>query len=281
MYTQEFCIYQKSILPVQEIYSDQKKRNFFEKTSLKDKNTFWQFWQQYQDYFYHRCLQWMNGNPDEAQEALSQAMLKGWEKFPEHQENILNVKAWLSKLIYNLCVDLHRQRDRERRYYQNVRFALTEYHYRNPSYFESPETELVRYELLNFTRNAIGVLPANIRIPFVLHCYKHYSYLEISQQLTLSQENIRKRVQQARKILQKKINQYLSGLENLDIESTYSLSEKWQELENLDSDRQLSDWKELEKQKNTNQQIDYQVSVICLETLPHGWYLSPSPLVWR
>ncbi|NEO94797.1 MAG: hypothetical protein F6K56_33240, partial [Moorea sp. SIO3G5] len=41
---------------------------------------FWQQWQQYRDYLYHRCLRWMGGNPTNAEDALSRAMIKAWEK---------------------------------------------------------------------------------------------------------------------------------------------------------------------------------------------------------
>jgi RNA polymerase sigma-70 factor (ECF subfamily) len=48
--------------------------------------TFWQLWQQNQTYLYRCCLKWMNGNRIDAEEALSQAMFKAWEKLPDHAE---------------------------------------------------------------------------------------------------------------------------------------------------------------------------------------------------
>lgn len=40
---------------------------------------FWQLWKQYQNYLSRCCLKWM-GNSTDAEDALSRAMLKGWEK---------------------------------------------------------------------------------------------------------------------------------------------------------------------------------------------------------
>jgi hypothetical protein len=37
---------------------------------------FWQQWQQYRDYLYRCCIKWMGGNPTDAEDALSRAMLK-------------------------------------------------------------------------------------------------------------------------------------------------------------------------------------------------------------
>lgn len=41
---------------------------------------FWQQWEQYRDYLYRCCIKWIGGNPTDAEDALSRAMLKAWEK---------------------------------------------------------------------------------------------------------------------------------------------------------------------------------------------------------
>ena len=73
---------------------------------------FWHQWQQYQDYLYRCCLKWMGGNLTDAEDALSRAMLKAWEKVQKYAEEIANFKACLTRLTHNLCVDIHRERDR-------------------------------------------------------------------------------------------------------------------------------------------------------------------------
>ncbi|MGB3205057.1 MAG: hypothetical protein WBB28_08720 [Crinalium sp.] len=47
--------------------------------ALDIQSNFWQQWQQYQDYLYRCCIKWMGGNPIDAEDALSRAMLKAWE----------------------------------------------------------------------------------------------------------------------------------------------------------------------------------------------------------
>lgn len=73
--------------------------------ALDIRSNFWQQWQQYQDYLYRCCVKWMGGNTTDAEDALSRAMLKAWEKVQKFAGEIANFKAWLTTLTRNLCVD--------------------------------------------------------------------------------------------------------------------------------------------------------------------------------
>ncbi|MEH2411457.1 RNA polymerase sigma factor [Nostoc sp.] len=80
--------------------------------ALDIRSIFWQQWQQYRDYLYCCCVKWMGGNQTDAEDALSRAMLKAWEKVQKYAGEITNFKAWLTTLTHNLCVDIHRERSR-------------------------------------------------------------------------------------------------------------------------------------------------------------------------
>ena len=56
-------------------------------------NAFWQIFQQHRDYLFRCCLKWMNGNSTEAEDLLSQATIKAWEKVREGAVAIKNFKA--------------------------------------------------------------------------------------------------------------------------------------------------------------------------------------------
>ena len=51
-------------------------------------NAFWQIFQQHRDYLFRCCLKWMNGNSTEAEEILSQAMVK-----------VIDVKALVARQL--------------------------------------------------------------------------------------------------------------------------------------------------------------------------------------
>ena len=81
--------------------------------------SFWQLWQQHQDYLYRCCVKWMD-NVADAEDALSRAMLKAWDKIGNSPVKIKNFKAWLSQLTYNLCVDIHREYGRSQRQVESL-----------------------------------------------------------------------------------------------------------------------------------------------------------------
>ncbi|MEA5593420.1 hypothetical protein [Rivularia sp. UHCC 0363] len=65
----------------------QTPKNLEEQLLLKrfsqgESSAFWELWQRHLDYLYYRCLGWMGGNPTDAEDALSRAMLKAEKKLP-------------------------------------------------------------------------------------------------------------------------------------------------------------------------------------------------------
>ncbi len=206
---------------------------------------FWKLWVQHQDYLYQRCLSWMKGNSTDAEEALSRASIKAWEKWQDYSEEIANPKAWLTRLIYNLCMDMHRERSKEAIGMESIE-----------------EIALADLPVLDDERNpAINALPAKVRLPFILWYEQEMSYSEIAQQLALSPEKVRKRVQQARTILKKQLNKYFSELDGSFPSATCC--------------------KTPITAGCTPDSIDYRVTATCLESLSPTWYSSPSYLRWR
>jgi DNA-directed RNA polymerase specialized sigma24 family protein len=73
-------------------------------------NAFWQIFQQHRDYLFRCCLKWMNGNSTEAEDLLSQAMVKAREKAQKYAGKIDNFKCWLTTLTRNFWIDVTRRR---------------------------------------------------------------------------------------------------------------------------------------------------------------------------
>ncbi|WP_377481992.1 MAG: RNA polymerase sigma factor (plasmid) [Microcoleus anatoxicus] len=246
---------------------------------------FWQQWEQYRDYLYRCCLKWMDGSAANAEEVLSRAMLKAFEKSRDCTCAITNLKAWLTRLTYNLCMDIHRENKRLRDRIESWEVMIEKGEEGLLSLCHSPETAALGCELATIIHRAIEDLPAQLREPFILHFIEEKSYLEIVQKLGISYDNLRKRISQARKILQKPLTTYLSGADssllNLS-ESPGQTREPGTETfhfgEIIATCQKISP---LSQQKtDVNCSLNYQIGAVCLETLSHAWYQSPALLGW-
>lgn len=238
-----------------------------------DRDAFWQLWELHRDYLYHRCRFWMGGNYSEGEEALSLAMLKAWEKLPNYAAQITNVKAWLTRMTHNLCVDLHRKRQRTAIGVDKIEEITSSEQESLASNNYSPEANLLRRELEMMIRQQINALPPRLRSPFVLRFYQDMSYQAIAQKLQISRDNVYKRIQQAREFLQKQLQRYFSGLaDSVDQQNTEKAfvdhNSSHEELtseaiaKGFDSSEIASTLAEF-----SNQQINYQVTALCLELL--------------
>lgn len=278
------------------------------KISLGDAPTFWKLWVRHKDYLYGCCLEWMKGNPSEAEEALSEAMLKAWYKLPKYAEKITNIKGWLARLTHNLCMDIHRERKRGAKTVESIETIADR---EGTSYsLESPDAAILRREMAAYIRQGIESLSPRLRAPFMLRFCQDKSYQAIAKQMGVSEHNIRKRIQQARAIMQEQLNQYLSGSDDsaallkeivLDCgdSSAILLSEAIGRDSSIDStplwprrvegdisqEPQLDETEifdeELGNEGCIMERINYRVTASCLETVPHTWYALMGSLSWR
>lgn len=161
---------------------------------------FWEIWHSLHSYLLPLCKKWLEGSSIEPEEALSGAMMAAFEGFSKLKEPIENWRAWLTRVTHNHCMDLHRA---------GKRWAggesLHDLSSREASSLgrtESPEDTFLRNELYASMRSAMDQLPERVRTPLILRSVQGLSYKDIAKQLQISTENVRKRVQQAREMLQ-------------------------------------------------------------------------------
>ncbi len=154
----------------------------------------------------------MRGNRAAAEDALGSAALKALYKTRARAGHITDLRPWLSRLIYNHRLDLHRERRRRQRA-EDARITMAT----DPGIFtsipSSPEENLWCNEITRFTEITVNNLPRHLREPFRMRIIDELSYQEIAAVLALSPENVRKRVQLAREALRQTVARYLSGRE--------------------------------------------------------------------
>lgn len=68
----------------------------------------------------------MKGNVENAEDAFSQVMLKAWEQLFVHADRVTHLQAWLMRFAYNVCMDIHRAKNRQAITLENIEeFAET------------------------------------------------------------------------------------------------------------------------------------------------------------
>lgn len=245
---------------------------------------FWQIWNQYRDDLYRCCLKWMNGNPTDAEDVLSLAMLKAWHKFREGNHVISNFQAWLTKLTYNLCLDLHRQHSRNTNRVESLdtgEFSESEL----ISKLQTPESAVMGGELEKIIHRAIEELPPRLGEPCFLHIIQDKSYQEIGQQLGISYDNVCKRISQGRQLLQKRLKKYLSEFDDSLLNSSQLSGKQVKSgVNKIYGYEMRANFRNIPVNRPFKTSNDfspsYQVIALCLETLPHAWYHSINPLEW-
>jgi len=198
--------------PINEaVVEEERTRQLLSRVAEGNTLAFWMLWDLYKGHLYHLCLWQMGGVQEDAEDALSRAMLRALEKLPNNACKIGNFKAWLSRLTVNLCLDMHRERKRQVQRLESIDDRPPAATDRMPSGGDSPEDGLINREVFAYVCSAIADLPPRLREPFVLRFFQEMDYREIAESLILTTDNVRKRIQQARDILRKELNRFLEG----------------------------------------------------------------------
>ncbi|NEO44434.1 MAG: RNA polymerase sigma factor, partial [Moorea sp. SIO4A3] len=185
---------------------------------------------------------------------------------------ITNPKAWLTRMTHNLCVDLHRKRQRGAIGMESIEEMAVGEHQTLASSEYSPESAILRRELKMYICREIKALSPQLREPFVLYFYQDISYPDIAKKLAISVDSVYKRIQKGRAIMEKQLKRYLSGMDDYP--------PLLKELGEDDSFDTFKNKQSVLPSPNTtkhcifypiNDKINYQVTAICLETLPPVW----------
>ncbi|MEM9542711.1 MAG: sigma-70 family RNA polymerase sigma factor [Cyanobacteria bacterium P01_E01_bin.42] len=195
---------------------------------------FWQQWQESRDRLYHCCLKMMNFNPMDAEDALSQAMIKAWDRVQTFGEKITNLKAWLYRVTRNFCIDLIRKGSRAAVGVESIEWVGNTEEVITTGTGECPESVLEREERSDMIQSAIAELPENLQKTFILHFYRELSHQEIAEQQGISYGNVCKRISLARKQLKESLKGYFRGTDG-EVRETKEIRKEAEILKSVDS----------------------------------------------
>lgn len=190
---------------------EEQEQGLLRRLADGDAAAFWDVWNIHRNYLYSICLREMRGVRADAEDALSRVMIKARVRLPEHAGRISNLKAWLARLTHNQCVDIHRERTRQTRGVENIEEMADADYISLARRIPTPEEMVLQRERRLRLRRLIEDLPPNLGRPFVLHFLQDVSYAEIAVRLNLSDDNVRKRIQQARAFLRGRMSERPAG----------------------------------------------------------------------
>lgn len=175
-------------------------------TGSKIDPCFWAAWNNHREYLRRLSYVWMNVSSADAEDALSAATIRAFEKYGAHASQISNERAWFARLLHNICIDIHRSNKRRFNLSEKVKEVVLIDISESENVDVTPEAELLNSELGNTLVRAIKDLPEKLQKPLVMRLVKGEEYDFIAMSLDISNDNARKRVQQARAILRKKLS---------------------------------------------------------------------------
>lgn len=152
--------------------------------------TLWQRWTYYRPALLQQCLRLLESHAD-AEDAVSITLLRAMQRYPRASTPILNEQAWLGRILYNVCMDMHRHR---KRFSEPPESELEKVLQDDAP---SPEEVLRAREQSLELQHSIQTLPPRLRIPLVMRFQQGLSYPEIAMELKLTNCNVRKRIQLA------------------------------------------------------------------------------------
>jgi len=187
------------------------ERSLLDKVSRGDSNAFWSLWMMHRPHLLAVCYRQMRRVGADADDAVSRSMLVAHAKLPEYAAEIIDVEAWLTRLTCNVCLDIKKERCRGSRKSETLDERVLARREASLPDALSPEDVVMTGQIGAGIRDAIAELPPPLRIVAELRFVQEMDYDFISQRLSITEANARKRVQQAREQLRPRLR-HLAGV---------------------------------------------------------------------
>lgn len=185
---------------------NEKENHLWASLRRDQSGSFWSFWNYYEQDLLRLCRSRLRSYSGDAEDVLSEAMLKAHIKIPRYIDQIRNPRSWLFTLTRNTCIDHLRKRKREAIYVGEP--VLLDSYQSVPVMRDDLERRLLGSEMLKDIERAFDALPLTLRDTARYRFLKELEYEEIALKLRISPSCARKRIQKAREILCRALRSY-------------------------------------------------------------------------
>lgn len=163
-------------------------------------------WQRHRIYLYGLSLRWLRGDRAAAEDAVADVIYRALVTIASRQV-IVNERAWLTRVLHNRCMDVHRSRNGIQPLDAGPGIG-DEGLPGDARVDRSGEELMLNRELGEIINKALAELPEMLRGPVTMRLNDE-PYTSISAAFRISEANARKRIQQARQILRQRLETYL------------------------------------------------------------------------
>ncbi|NTX07691.1 RNA polymerase sigma factor [Myxococcus sp. CA040A] len=161
---------------------------------------FWELWLCHHPKLLAKSLRHLGGHQADAEDALSTAMLRAAEAWPREVQRLRNPEAWLTRILHNACVDLHRRRARraEEPPEQDDEAPSEAV---QPAYAPSPEQLILEQEQSQLLWRHVHRLPEPLRRACLLRFERELDGRSMAVELGITHVNTRRRLLRAYQVL--------------------------------------------------------------------------------
>ena len=163
----------------------------------------------YLDHLYRVAVHLVK-EPQEAEDLVQEAYVRALGSYEQFSPGS-NLKAWLTRILYNFFIDDYHQKRR----WVSVEDGAAEkeessYWERVPAENPGPENRLLLKELRSKISDALNKIPEEFRLPIVLVDMGDFSYAEAAEILSCPVGTVRSRLSRGRRLLHDQLNEYVT-----------------------------------------------------------------------
>lgn len=161
------------------------------------------------DHLYRAAFHLAKGQ-DEAQDFVQETYVRALSSYEQFTPGT-NMKAWLTRILYNFFFDQYHQKKRwvSVKEKDSEGWGKSDYWEKVPTENPGPEGHILLNELNAKITDALRKIPEDFRMPVILVDIGDFSYAETAEIISCPVGTVRSRLSRGRRLLHKQLKRYV------------------------------------------------------------------------